>query len=152
MNILLNEYFRFKFWMNIELNRFWARFNVWMNFQIVSPRAISNPKILLQIFPPTKPNLNSPWRREVSSEVPFSHPAALVPHPGILINFGNKLFCLWAIFTQTLRFICEICKHSSLFGRDAVAGYLSFAIATNKFGPNKLLPSPEIKRNTNANI
>ena len=32
----LNEYFRFKFWMNIELNRFWARFNVWMNFQNVS--------------------------------------------------------------------------------------------------------------------
>ena len=25
--------------MNIELNRFWARFNVWMNFQNVSPMA-----------------------------------------------------------------------------------------------------------------
>ena len=33
MNILLNEYFRFDFELNIELNHFLARFNVWMNNQ-----------------------------------------------------------------------------------------------------------------------
>ena len=33
MNNLLNEYFRFNFELNIELNNFWARFNVKMNNQ-----------------------------------------------------------------------------------------------------------------------
>ena len=36
MNNLLNEYFRFNFELNIELNHFLARFNVKMNNQNVS--------------------------------------------------------------------------------------------------------------------
>lgn len=32
----LNEYFRFYFELNIELNRFWAWFNIWMNNANVS--------------------------------------------------------------------------------------------------------------------
>ena len=39
MNIFLNEYFRFCFELNFELNRFWAKFNEKMNFQNVSNRA-----------------------------------------------------------------------------------------------------------------
>ena len=35
----LNEYFRIHFELNIELNHFWAQFNVWLNNQNVSARA-----------------------------------------------------------------------------------------------------------------
>ena len=36
MNNLLNEYFRFNFELNIELNHFLARFNIKMNNQNIS--------------------------------------------------------------------------------------------------------------------
>ena len=39
MNFWLNEYFKFSFELNIELNHFWARFNVWLNNRNVSARA-----------------------------------------------------------------------------------------------------------------
>ena len=45
MNIFMNEYYGFCF----ELNHFWARLNEKMNFQNVSPRAIS-------ALAPTKPS------------------------------------------------------------------------------------------------
>ena len=37
--VWLNEYFKINFELNIELNHFWARFNVWLNNQNVSNRA-----------------------------------------------------------------------------------------------------------------
>ena len=40
MNNSLNEYLRFNFELNIELNHFLARFNVKMNNQNVSPTPI----------------------------------------------------------------------------------------------------------------
>ena len=40
MNFWLNEYFKFSFELNIELNHFWARFNVWLNNRNVSARAM----------------------------------------------------------------------------------------------------------------
>ena len=42
----LNEYFKFCFELNIELNHFWARFNVWLNNRNVSDRARSSGKSL----------------------------------------------------------------------------------------------------------
>ena len=39
MNFWLNEYFKFCFELNIELNHFWAQFNVWLNNWNVSNRA-----------------------------------------------------------------------------------------------------------------
>ena len=41
MNFWFNEYFKFSFELNIELNHFWAQFNVWMNNRNVSARASS---------------------------------------------------------------------------------------------------------------
>ena len=43
MNNLLNEYLRFNFELNIELNHFLARFNVKMNNQNVSATPILAP-------------------------------------------------------------------------------------------------------------
>ena len=46
MNFWLNEYFKFSFELNIELNHFCARFNVWLNNRNVSDRATQNPTLL----------------------------------------------------------------------------------------------------------
>ena len=44
----LNEYLALSFELNIELNDFLALFNVWMNNQNLSPRAITNTLISLK--------------------------------------------------------------------------------------------------------
>ena len=51
MNNLLNEYFRFNFEMNIELNYLLARFNVKMNNQNVSATPTPQP-------PPKTPKIS----------------------------------------------------------------------------------------------
>ena len=51
MNNLLNEYLRFNFELNIELNHFLARFNEKMNFQSVSPKANNRGSPIILIKP-----------------------------------------------------------------------------------------------------
>ena len=54
MNNLLNEYLRFNFELNIELNHFLARFNVKMNNQNLSPSPTDHTPVLgLQIHTKT---------------------------------------------------------------------------------------------------
>ena len=61
MNNSLNEYLRFNFELNIELNHFLARFNVKMNNQNVSPTpkvrgAINDMQVYRKGIVPQSPN------------------------------------------------------------------------------------------------